>query len=121
MSSLSIVITGCTAPEFRTFKERAHLANVECEAVDHELVCTLPAEMLETMFLTLEQEAGKGWQNPDRHDTLAFDSAFFPSSAEALQPVRQLRGQVAARLARKREQLPPARALPGVILGAAEK
>lgn len=117
MPSLNIVITGCSEGAFRQFTTKTRLGSVTCRQKERKLVCTLPSGQLGEFYSTIKSEADKGWKNPDDEDTLAFDSAYFPKSEEEVQPVRQLRGRVAARLARKMAQLPPARAVPYNVFG----
>ena len=117
---LNFIITGCTTPALESFKARVHLDRVTIAPEGDKLVCSFPSDQLDDVFGSLESEARKGWQAPDDTAVLAFASAFFPCSRESIQPMRQLRGQVAARLARKSRSLPPARALPRGIFGANE-
>ena len=121
MPSLNFMITGCSGPALERFKAKVHLDTMTIEQEGDKLVCFFPSTDLDRVFGSLEIEAKNGWKTPDDTEVLAFDSAFFPHSPQSIQPMRQLRGQVAARLARKRVNLPPARALPKDIFGTGEK
>lgn len=116
----SIIITGCSLKSFEEFA-RTELQGVveECRVDERDLVCRVPQSKLEYAFSRLKEEAKKGWENPDNEKALHFDSAFFPKSEEKLEPMRQLRGLIAARLARKKDNLPPAYATPGFVFGTA--
>lgn len=122
MSAVHIVITGCAKHEFVSFQKRKQeFSKVKCTEDDAELHCELPPELLEPMFDELKAEAMRGWSQKPRRGVLAFDNAFFPASTTQMQPVRQLRGLLAARLARQKENLPPACCTPGLIFGTKRK
>ncbi len=119
MRHLRIIVTGCKDTEFSAFMQRVPaLGSIDCKrAVDRKLMCTIEADQLESFYDTLRKEAEKAWNNPDDESALAFDSAYFPVSSTVLQPMRQLRGRVAARMSRQMEGLPPARAVPLTVFG----
>lgn len=114
----SIIITGCTIERFRQFvASNMQNLDLKLETDERDVLCFVPSNNLEQAFARMMEESRKGWENPDSQDALGFDSAFFPYSEERLLPMRQLRGSVAARLARKRDSLPPAYATPGFVFG----
>ena len=122
MSSLRIIVTGCRDAEFSAFlRSRPLLDQIECESsADRKLTCTLPEESMEPLFETLREQAERSWSDPDDDSVLAFDCAYFPNSLTKFQPMRQLRGRVAARMARQMKNLPPARAVPLTVFGPEE-
>lgn len=119
MPSLNIILTGCNETKFQHFA-KAHALGEEIQAKqrDDRLVCTLPVERMEDFYSVLKEEALHGWQNPKDENVLEFDSAYFPQNATSFQPMRQLRGKLAARLAVQMEELPPAHAVPLTVFGA---
>ncbi|MGB3119123.1 MAG: hypothetical protein WBE58_09900 [Verrucomicrobiales bacterium] len=123
MPSLRIIVTGCRDAEFSAFlRSRPSLGRIECESsADRKLTCTLPEESMEPFFETLREQAEKSWSDPDDDSLLAFDCAYFPNSLTQFQPMRQLRGRVAARMARQMKNLPPARAVPLTVFGPEEE
>ena len=116
MDHLTVVITGCKNDQLLGFAKNLHISPLSFSFDGPDTVGKLTPGEADLLYNALNDAAKAAWQD-ESADVLEFDSAFFPASATAIHPVRQLRGKVAARLSRRRDNLAPACASPGLIFG----
>ncbi|WP_038164462.1 hypothetical protein [Verrucomicrobium sp. BvORR106] len=119
MDHLTVVITGCKNDQLLGLLNDLHIAQTSFEFDGLDAIGTLTEANAKVLYAALDEAARTAWED-ESADVFEFDSAFFPAGPTAIHPVRQLRGKVAARLSRRRENLAPACASPGLIFGTAK-
>ena len=91
MAHLTVVITGCKNDQLLSFLKALGFDQTAFTFDGLDAIGNLEKVQADKLYHALEEAAATAWRNVDA-EVLEFDSAYFPASATAIHPVRQLRG-----------------------------